>query len=173
VPSILLVFTFRSNASDIHVHWMQFNSHKVALLPFFPSVLLRIHRVLRTWCFSYLMKIDRVAASNYLPTEQDILRVRVPTTGIIEYPFDLEEIRFRYVCLSRSTDEDDERRSKLPACACKKSPALDRFCILFVFCDLFAAPRIRCSIKCSPVPRSTQCYLILWLPSVKCKLSWR
>lgn len=46
--------------------------------------------------FSYLMEIDRVAALNYLPTEQDILRVRVPTTGIIEYPFDLEEIRFRY-----------------------------------------------------------------------------
>lgn len=45
---------------------------------------------------SYLMEIDRVAAINYLPTEQDILRVRVPTTGIIEYPFDLEEIRFRY-----------------------------------------------------------------------------
>jgi hypothetical protein len=45
---------------------------------------------------SYLMEIDRVAAPNYLPTEQDILRVRVPTTGIIEYPFDLEEIRFRY-----------------------------------------------------------------------------
>jgi len=45
----------------------------------------------------YLMEIDRVAALNYLPTEQDILRVRVPTTGIIEYPFDLEEIRFRMV----------------------------------------------------------------------------
>lgn len=43
------------------------------------------------------MEIDRVAAPNYLPTEQDILRVRVPTTGIIEYPFDLEEIRFRYL----------------------------------------------------------------------------
>lgn len=42
------------------------------------------------------MEIDRVAAPSYLPTEQDILRVRVPTTGIIEYPFDLEEIRFRY-----------------------------------------------------------------------------
>ncbi|KAJ8956553.1 hypothetical protein NQ318_019277 [Aromia moschata] len=42
------------------------------------------------------MEIDRVAATNYLPTEQDILRVRVPTTGIIEYPFDLDEIRFRY-----------------------------------------------------------------------------
>ncbi|KAL6259499.1 hypothetical protein P5V15_009418 [Pogonomyrmex californicus] len=45
----------------------------------------------------YLMEIDRVAAKTYLPTEQDILRVRVPTTGIIEYPFDLEEIRFSYL----------------------------------------------------------------------------
>ncbi|XP_076246623.1 G protein alpha q subunit isoform X5 [Calliopsis andreniformis] len=45
----------------------------------------------------YLMEINRVAAPNYLPTEQDILRVRVPTTGIIEYPFDLEEIRFSYL----------------------------------------------------------------------------
>lgn len=54
-------------------------------------------KMLRIYCYSYLMEIDRVAAPNYLPTEQDILRVRVPTTGIIEYPFDLEEIRFRYV----------------------------------------------------------------------------
>ncbi|XP_025408136.1 G protein alpha q subunit isoform X2 [Sipha flava] len=45
----------------------------------------------------YLMEIDRVASPSYLPTEQDILRVRVPTTGIIEYPFDLEEIRFSYL----------------------------------------------------------------------------
>ena len=45
---------------------------------------------------SYLTDIDRIAEPEYLPTQQDILRVRVPTTGIIEYPFDLEEIRFRY-----------------------------------------------------------------------------
>lgn len=43
------------------------------------------------------MDLDRVAQPDYLPTVQDILRVRVPTTGIIEYPFDLEEIRFRYL----------------------------------------------------------------------------
>ncbi|XKL59918.1 hypothetical protein PGB90_000934 [Kerria lacca] len=42
----------------------------------------------------YLQEIDRVASPSYLPTEQDILRVRVPTTGIIEYPFDLEEISY-------------------------------------------------------------------------------
>lgn len=54
------------------------------------------------------MEIDRVAAPDYLPTEQDILRVRVPTTGIIEYPFDLEEIRFRYVSPCK------ERKKTLP-----------------------------------------------------------
>ena len=48
-----------------------------------------------TIVFSYLLDIDRIALPDYLPSQQDILRVRVPTTGIIEYPFDLEEIRFR------------------------------------------------------------------------------
>jgi guanine nucleotide-binding protein G(q) subunit alpha len=43
----------------------------------------------------YLDSIDRITSPGYLPTEQDILRVRVPTTGIIEYPFDLENIIFR------------------------------------------------------------------------------
>ncbi|KAI1707078.1 g-protein alpha subunit domain-containing protein [Ditylenchus destructor] len=45
----------------------------------------------------YLTDVKRLAQPNYLPTEQDILRVRVPTTGIIEYPFDLEKIVFRMV----------------------------------------------------------------------------
>lgn len=44
---------------------------------------------------SYLSDVDRIAAPDYLPTQQDILRVRVPTTGIIEYPFDLDSIIFR------------------------------------------------------------------------------
>ncbi|OTF73891.1 guanine nucleotide-binding protein G(q) subunit alpha-like protein [Euroglyphus maynei] len=46
---------------------------------------------------TYLSDIDRIAATDYLPTQQDILRVRVPTTGIIEYPFDLDSIIFRMV----------------------------------------------------------------------------
>jgi len=48
-------------------------------------------------CFSYLSSLDRIQDIEFLPTQQDILRVRVPTTGIIEYPFDLEQIIFRYV----------------------------------------------------------------------------
>ena len=45
--------------------------------------------------FSYLDDVDRITQPDYLPTLQDILRVRSPTTGIIEYPFDLDSIIFR------------------------------------------------------------------------------
>jgi hypothetical protein len=73
---------------------------------------------------SYLMEIDRVAAPNYLPTEQDILRVRVPTTGIIEYPFDLEEIRFRYGRFVRGFES-----SEVPAHDNDLSCSLARVCV--------------------------------------------
>lgn len=45
----------------------------------------------------YLSDLERIEAPDYLPTEQDILRARAPTTGIIEYPFDLDSIIFRMV----------------------------------------------------------------------------
>ncbi|XP_025408140.1 G protein alpha q subunit isoform X6 [Sipha flava] len=45
----------------------------------------------------YLSDLARIEAPDYLPTEQDILRARAPTTGIIEYPFDLDGIVFRMV----------------------------------------------------------------------------
>ncbi|XP_066499549.1 guanine nucleotide-binding protein subunit alpha-14 isoform X1 [Hoplias malabaricus] len=45
----------------------------------------------------YLSDLERISEPTYVPTEQDILRVRVPTTGIIEYPFDLENVIFRMV----------------------------------------------------------------------------
>ncbi|XP_021162836.2 guanine nucleotide-binding protein subunit alpha-11 [Fundulus heteroclitus] len=45
----------------------------------------------------FMTDLDRIADPAYLPVEQDILRVRVPTTGIIEYPFDLENVIFRMV----------------------------------------------------------------------------
>lgn len=53
-------------------------------------------KVFRCASCSYLSDVDRIATPGYLPTQQDVLRVRVPTTGIIEYPFDLENIIFRY-----------------------------------------------------------------------------
>lgn len=44
--------------------------------------------------------MDRIADLAYVPTQQDVLRVRVPTTGIIEYPFDLQSVIFRYTFLN-------------------------------------------------------------------------
>lgn len=45
----------------------------------------------------YLNALSRIAEPSYVPTQQDVLRVRVPTTGIIEYPFDLQSVVFRMV----------------------------------------------------------------------------
>ncbi|XP_019745695.1 guanine nucleotide-binding protein subunit alpha-11-like isoform X1 [Hippocampus comes] len=45
----------------------------------------------------YFSDIDRITAPGYIPNLQDILRVRVPTTGIIEYPFSVKDVVFRMV----------------------------------------------------------------------------
>lgn len=88
------------------------------------------------------MEIDRVAAPNYLPTEQDILRVRVPTTGIIEYPFDLEEIRFRYVeekggnALGVRGEGEKGRKRNEPGCTCMEK-SFRRIFIVLHFVTLF------------------------------------
>jgi GTPase SAR1 family protein len=45
----------------------------------------------------FLTNIDRLSQQDYIPTEQDILRCRVPTSGIIEYSFDIHKHHFRMV----------------------------------------------------------------------------
>ncbi|XP_017079156.1 G protein alpha q subunit [Drosophila eugracilis] len=45
----------------------------------------------------FLSEISRIEKTDYLATEQDILRVRVPTTQIIEYPFTLDGYVIRMV----------------------------------------------------------------------------
>lgn len=44
---------------------------------------------------SYLNEMDRICKPDYLPTEQDVLRSRVKTTGIIEEQFSCKELHFR------------------------------------------------------------------------------
>ena len=46
---------------------------------------------------SFLDSLDRLAQDNYSPTEQDILRTRVKTTGIVEVQFNFKKLHFRYV----------------------------------------------------------------------------
>ena len=48
-----------------------------------------------SWKLSYFNAIDRMADPNYLPTDQDILRSRVKTTGITETMFRVGELTYR------------------------------------------------------------------------------
>jgi len=45
----------------------------------------------------YFENISRISQPDYLPTEQDVLRSRVKTTGVLETTFDVEDILFRLV----------------------------------------------------------------------------
>jgi len=45
----------------------------------------------------YFENVTRMAAPDYVPTEQDVLRSRVKTTGVLETVFEVEDITFRLV----------------------------------------------------------------------------
>ncbi|XP_042273160.1 guanine nucleotide-binding protein subunit alpha-11-like [Thunnus albacares] len=45
----------------------------------------------------YMSNLDRISAPDYIPTEQDVLRVRFPTTGIHDYAFNIKTITLRIV----------------------------------------------------------------------------
>ncbi|XP_019752160.1 guanine nucleotide-binding protein subunit alpha-11-like isoform X2 [Hippocampus comes] len=45
----------------------------------------------------YMNQLDRIAEPDYIPTEQDVLRVRFPTTGIHDYSFTISKITLRIV----------------------------------------------------------------------------
>lgn len=45
----------------------------------------------------YFNAVDRIVSPNYVPTEQDVLRARVKTTGIQEITFQTNDVNFRMV----------------------------------------------------------------------------
>ena len=47
--------------------------------------------------FSYLSSLERIGAPTYTPTQQDVLRTRVKTTGIVETHFVFKDLHFKYV----------------------------------------------------------------------------
>ena len=51
--------------------------------------------------YSYLESLDRISEPGYVPSEQDVLRTRVKTTGIVETKFNLRGFQFEYVSASR------------------------------------------------------------------------
>lgn len=47
--------------------------------------------------FSYLNALDRISSPNYIPTQQDVLRTRVKTTGIVETNFTYKNLNIKYI----------------------------------------------------------------------------
>ena len=45
--------------------------------------------------FSFLDDLDRLGSDSFEPTQQDILRTRIKTTGIVEIQFDFKKLHFR------------------------------------------------------------------------------
>uniref|UniRef100_A0A3B4U2Q8 Guanine nucleotide-binding protein subunit alpha n=1 Tax=Seriola dumerili TaxID=41447 RepID=A0A3B4U2Q8_SERDU len=45
----------------------------------------------------YMSNLDRISGQDYIPTEQDVLRVRFPTTGIHDYSFTIRTITLRWI----------------------------------------------------------------------------
>lgn len=45
----------------------------------------------------YLNSLDRISQHNYIPTQQDVLRTRVKTTGIVETHFSFKGLHFKWV----------------------------------------------------------------------------
>uniref|UniRef100_A0A8C7Y2Z5 Guanine nucleotide binding protein (G protein), alpha 15 (Gq class), tandem duplicate 3 n=1 Tax=Oryzias sinensis TaxID=183150 RepID=A0A8C7Y2Z5_9TELE len=43
----------------------------------------------------YMNNMERISMEDYIPTEQDVLRVRFPTTGIHDYSFNIKTITLR------------------------------------------------------------------------------
>ncbi|XP_009957491.1 PREDICTED: guanine nucleotide-binding protein G(t) subunit alpha-1 [Leptosomus discolor] len=52
--------------------------------------------MLSTCPASYLSDLERLVTPGYVPTEQDVLRSRVKTTGIIETQFSFKDLNFRW-----------------------------------------------------------------------------
>lgn len=44
---------------------------------------------------SYLNDLERIAKGEYIPTQQDVLRTRVKTTGIVETHFTFKDLHFK------------------------------------------------------------------------------
>lgn len=52
-------------------------------------------KLISSFNLSFFNNIDRISDDDYVPTEQDVLRCRVKTTGIVETEFDFNGFKFR------------------------------------------------------------------------------
>ena len=59
------------------------------------SIIDKVCQIVDLILYSFLDDLDRLGAKEYQPTEQDILRTRVKTTGIVEVHFSFKNLNFK------------------------------------------------------------------------------
>jgi guanine nucleotide-binding protein G(i) subunit alpha len=78
----------------------------------------------------YIEAVQRLAKPDYVPDEQDVLRSRVTTTGIIETVFEVDKARFRLV------DVGGQRSERKKWMTCFTDVAAVLFCVALSEYDL-------------------------------------
>lgn len=66
----------------------------------------------REWSLSFYTQLDRLWEPEYLPTDQDIIRCRAKTTGIVETIFHLGPLTYRMVDVGGQRSERKKWYSK-------------------------------------------------------------
>jgi len=78
----------------------------------------------------YFDQIDRIASTSFIPNEQDVLRSRAKTTGIIEIEFEIEKTKFKMV------DVGGQRSERKKWMHCFQDVTAVIFCVALAEYDL-------------------------------------
>ncbi|XP_046852674.1 guanine nucleotide-binding protein G(i) subunit alpha [Xenia sp. Carnegie-2017] len=81
----------------------------------------------------YLNSLDRLASKDYIPTEQDVLRTRVKTTGIVETHFTFKDLHFKMF------DVGGQRSERKKWIHCFEGVTAIIFCVALSAYDLMLA----------------------------------
>lgn len=86
-------------------------------------------------CFSfvpsYLNDLDRISVPNYVPTQQDVLRTRVKTTGIVETHFTFKDLHFKWelsLDFNLNTEPISQLGNVCQSCTEHKSGKILKYC---------------------------------------------
>ena len=156
-----------------NVHWSVFLANQ-NLLSFPPIIMKHIIKV-KNEKFSYLDAIQRLCAPDYIPSEQDVLRSRVKTTGIVETHFEFKDLHFKYehntngyevktLGILRPNSQKIQSRGIQPNYT-RKFFASYTLNICYVKCYAHA---LGCTVKCKCTPSLIVVYVVLGTIFIVC-----